>query len=84
VLIPTLIASPITAFNAHALASLVTVAGTTLSKRLTQLLTALVGARESEKDEATLVALDEAISALVSSLGDAEGLHTLMMLLLGW
>ena len=83
-LIPTLIASPITAFNAHALASLVTVAGTALSRRLTQLLTALAGARENEMNEETRVSVDDAISALVGSVEDAEGLHSLMMLLLGW
>lgn len=84
VLIPTLIAQPITISNARALASLVTVAGNALSKRLTQILTALVKSVESEQDEETAEAVDEAVQALLASVSDAEGLNTLMMMLLGW
>ncbi|KAG8757007.1 translational activator of GCN4 [Ceratobasidium sp. 428] len=84
VLIPTLIAQPITASNARAFAALVTVAGNALSKRLTQILTALVKSVESEQDEETAEAVDEAVQALLGSISDAEGLNTLMMLLLGW
>ncbi|KAG8682922.1 translational activator of GCN4, partial [Ceratobasidium sp. 394] len=84
VLIPTLIAQPITASNARAFASLVTVAGNALSKRLTQILTALVRSVESEQDEETAEAVKEAVQALLGSISDAEGLNTLMMLLLGW
>lgn len=84
VLIPTLISSPMTAFNARALAALVTVAGNALSKRLTVILSALVKVLEEEKDEELLVALDEALRALLGSIGDLEGLNTLMLLLLGW
>ena len=75
------------AFNARALASLVTVAGSALSRRLTVVLTALVKVNESqdvEKDEELKAAVDEAIHALMSSICDAEGLNTLMLLLLGW
>ncbi|KAG9080780.1 translational activator of GCN4, partial [Ceratobasidium sp. 370] len=84
VLIPTLIAQPITASNARAFASLVTVAGNALSKRLTQILTALIKSIESEQDEETAEAVKEAVQALLGSISDAEGLNTLMMLLLGW
>jgi hypothetical protein len=84
VLIPTLIATPITAFNARALASLVTVAGNALSKRLTTILTALIRAVESENDEVLKSDLNEAVLALLGSIGDAEGLQTLMLLLAGW
>ena len=77
-----------TEFNARALASLVTVAGNALSKRLTVVLTALVKVTESSKidsmDEELLIAVDEAIVALLSSISDAEGLNSLMLLLLGW
>ena len=75
------------AFNARALASLVTVAGTALSKRLTIILNALVKVAEgpdTDKDEELKSAVDEAIRALLSSVSDAEGLNTLMLLLLGW
>lgn len=71
-------------FNARALASLVTVAGNALSKRLTQVLGALVNFTEVDNDEELEEALDEAIRALLSSIADAEGLNTLMMLLLDW
>ena len=50
-MIPTLIATPMTVFNARALASLVTVAGNAPSKRLTVILSALIKVLEEEKDE---------------------------------
>lgn len=84
VLIPTLIATPMTVFNARALASLVTVAGNALSKRLTVILNALIKVLEEEEDEELLVALDETLRALLGSIEDPEGLNTLMLLLLGW
>lgn len=77
-----------TAFNARALASLVTVAGNALSKRLAIVLTALVKVTESSTtdsvDEELRVAVDEATVALLSSISDPEGLSSLMLLLLGW
>ena len=73
-----------TVFNAHALASLVTVAGNALSRRLMQVLGPLVGFYEADNDDELNSALDEAIKALLSSISDAEGLNTLMLLLLGW
>ncbi|PCH35750.1 ARM repeat-containing protein [Wolfiporia cocos MD-104 SS10] len=87
VLIPTLTAIPMTVFNARALASLVTVAGTALSKRLTVVLAAFAKVRESsdvETDEELKSAVAEAIRALLGSICDPEGLNTLMLLLLGW
>ena len=73
-----------TVFNARALASLVTVADSALSKRLTVILTALVKVVEDEKDEELLYAVDEALRALFGSINDPEGLNTIMLLLLGW
>ncbi|KAI6029055.1 armadillo-type protein [Pisolithus microcarpus] len=84
VLIPTLISTPMTTFNARALASLVTVAGNALSKRLTVILNALVKVFEEDNDEELLGAIDETLRALLGSIEDPEGLNTLMMLLLGW
>ena len=83
-LIPTLTAIPMTAFNARALASLVTVAGNALSRRLNVILTALVQVFEESDDEELSSAVDEALHASLSSVSDDEGLHTLMMLLIGW
>lgn len=76
-----------TVFNARALASLVTVAGSALSRRLNVILNALVkeleGQSKSEESELK-TALEEALHALLQSICDAEGLHTLMLLLLDW
>ncbi|KAG1731829.1 armadillo-type protein [Suillus paluster] len=84
VLIPTLIATPMTVFNARALASLVTVAGNALSKRLIVILGALVKVLEGGQDDELRNAIDEALRALLASIEDPEGLNTLMLLLLGW
>ena len=73
-----------TVFNARALASLVTVAGNALSKRLNQVLGALVGHLEENEDKELHEALIESITALLGSISDPEGLNTLMLLLLGW
>lgn len=73
-----------TVFNARALASLVTVAGNALSRRLTVILNALVKVSEDNNEEELATAVEEAIQALFSSINDAEGLNTLMMLLIGW
>jgi len=71
-------------FNARVLASLVTVAGNALSRRLTVILNSLVKVSESNIDDELREAVDEAIHALFSSVGDAEGLNTVMMMLIGW
>ncbi|KAF8959922.1 armadillo-type protein [Flammula alnicola] len=84
VLIPTLTAIPMTVFNARALASLVTVAGNSLSRRLTVILNSLVKVSEDDIDEELREAVDEAVRALFSSVNDAEGLNTVMMVLIGW
>ena len=71
-------------FNARALASLVTVAGNALSRRLTVILTSLIKVSEDDIDSELRLAVDEALHALLSSVGDPEGLNTVMLLLLGW
>ncbi len=75
------------AFNARALASLVSVAGSALSRRLTVILNALVKmheGKEVQEDEELKSAVDEAIRTLMASISDPEGLNSLMMLLLEW
>ncbi|KDR69874.1 hypothetical protein GALMADRAFT_913484 [Galerina marginata CBS 339.88] len=84
VLIPTLTAIPMTVFNARALASLVTVAGNSLSRRLTVILNSLVKVSEDDINDELREAVNEALSALFSSVNDAEGLNTVMMMLIGW
>jgi hypothetical protein len=73
-----------TVFNARALASLVTVAGNALNKRLTSILNPLVKVSEGDIDGELRTAVSEALRALLSSINDPEGLNTLMLLLLGW
>lgn len=84
VLVPTLIAQPITSFNARALAVLVRVAGTALNRRLSNILTALSKALDTEKDETILADLQTAVEALLGSVSDVDGLHQTMLQLLGW
>jgi hypothetical protein len=73
-----------TAFNVRALGTLVTVAGNALSKRLTQVLGALVSCLESRPNGELETAIEETFRALLSSIGDAEGLNSLMLILLDW
>ena len=82
VLIPNLITVPITAFNARALASLVTVAGPALNKRLTDILEALVESRVTEEDEETIEALKATTEAFLLSVDEDDGLHTLTVALM--
>ncbi|CDZ97184.1 Protein containing adaptin N-terminal region [Phaffia rhodozyma] len=84
VVIPTLITVPISAFNARALGSLVSVAGNALSRRLTPILTALVKSLETEKDEDIKAEVQETTKTLLKSVEDLEGINSLMMTLLGW
>jgi hypothetical protein len=73
-----------TVFNCRALASLVSVAGNALSRRLTVILNAIVKSMEDDKRQDIQDALDETLRSLLSSISDAEGLNTLMLVLLGW
>ncbi|EJT96915.1 ARM repeat-containing protein [Dacryopinax primogenitus] len=83
-LLPTLLATPITSFNARALKSLVSVAGRALSRRLNQILGTLVKALETENDEEIVIDIQQAVEALLGAIVDPEGLNTCMMILLGW
>ncbi|CEP19550.1 hypothetical protein [Parasitella parasitica] len=82
VLIPTLITVPISAFNARALASLVTVAGRALNARLTAILEALVQTLMAETDPETIDALKATTEAFLLSVSDEDGLHTLTVTLM--
>lgn len=83
ILIPTLIAPPISSFNAKALASLVEVAGSALNRRVAQILDALQKNYEDQQEEEVRVDLDAAIRSVLASISDTEGLHMLMLHLLG-
>jgi len=73
-----------TLFNAHALGSLVTMAGNALSRKLTVVVGALVHELETTTDEELRDAINETLETLLGSIIDAEGLNTLMLLLLEW
>jgi hypothetical protein len=76
--------APVTVFNVRALASLVTVAGNALNKRLTAILNALVQVKEDESDDELQSAVGEAHRAIFTSISDIEGLNILMMILIEW
>ncbi|KAI8814624.1 armadillo-type protein [Cladochytrium replicatum] len=78
VLIPTLIAKPITRFNARALGSLISVAGPALTRRLSTILSALLEAIVSQEEE--IEDLQATMKVLLMSVGE-DGLNTLMALL---
>lgn len=83
-MIPTLLSTPITAFNLRALGSLVSVAGSALNKRISVIVSALIKLKEEEKDEELLDECNGCLNMVFASLDEMEGLNTLMMLLLGW
>lgn len=83
ILIPTLIASPISAFHAKALGCLVEVAGTSLNRRLAQILDSLQKNAETQIDSDVKTEIAHTIRAVLASVSDTEGLHMLMLYLLG-
>ncbi|KAI9344272.1 armadillo-type protein [Obelidium mucronatum] len=78
VLIPTLLTTPITAFNARALASLISVAGSALNRRLGTILPVLMDALE--QNDHAVPDIREAIKVLLLSV-DEDGLYILMPIL---
>ncbi|CAG8952268.1 hypothetical protein HYFRA_00001008 [Hymenoscyphus fraxineus] len=81
-LIPTLTASPMSAFNAKALASLSTVAGSSITRRLPAILNALMDNIISCKDEELLTDLNASFDTVVLSIDEFDGLNTAMNVLL--
>jgi len=62
----------------------VAVAGNALSRRLNVIVGALVQELETTTDEELGDAIKETLETLLGSIVDAEGLNTLMLLLLEW
>ncbi|KAH9815238.1 armadillo-type protein [Melampsora americana] len=81
-LLPVLTKSPITAFNARALASLVSVSGSSVNKYLCGIVDGLRSAWLTERDEDTRSALDSSLRVLFDSIKESDALNTLMMHLL--
>lgn len=81
-LIPTLTASPISSFNAKALASLSTVAGSAMTRRLPTILNSLMDNIITCKDEDLKADLVAAFDTVVLSIDEFDGLNTTMSVLL--
>ncbi|PBP19360.1 50S ribosomal protein L19e [Diplocarpon rosae] len=81
-LIPTLTTSPISSFNAKALASLSTVAGSAMTRRLPSILNSLMDNIIICKDDELRADLDASFDAVVLSIDEFDGLNTAMSVLL--
>jgi hypothetical protein len=81
-LIPTLTASPITSFNAKALASLSTVAGPAMTRRLPSILNSLMDNIISCKDDELRADLESSFDGVILSIDEFDGLNTAMSVLL--
>ncbi|TLD20666.1 hypothetical protein PspLS_08639 [Pyricularia sp. CBS 133598] len=81
-LIPTLIAPPISAFNAKALASLSRVAGAAMNRRLPNIVNSLMDNLVNCKDDSLREELDASFHTVISSIDEYDGLNTVMNVLL--
>lgn len=81
-LIPTLTASPITPFNAKALASLSTVAGPAMTRRLPSILNSLMDNIIACKDDELRADLESSFDTVILSIDEFDGLNTAMSVLL--
>ncbi len=82
-LIPTLTTSPISSFNAKALASLSTVAGSAMTRRLPNILNSLMDNIIVCKDKELKDELDSSFDTVILSIDEYDGLNTTMSVLLG-
>ena len=78
ILIPTLLAPPIDAFRASALGSLAEVAGSSLYKRLSTIINALVDSLIKEEQPEEKNALEASLDKIFLSVTDEEGCHPLL------
>ena len=81
-LVPTLLTSPITSFNAKAIASLSQVAGSAMTRRLPVILNALMDNLISCKEDALRSDLDNSFDAILLSVDEFDGLNTAMSVML--
>ncbi|KAG0651944.1 translational activator [Hyphodiscus hymeniophilus] len=80
-LIPTLTTSPISSFNAKALASLSTVAGSAMTRRLPSILLSLMDNIISCQDDELRADLDASFDTVILSIDEYDGLNTAMSVL---
>lgn len=81
-LIPTLLSSPITSFNARALASLSKVGGTAMNRRLPTILNSLADNTITCKEADRKAELDGAFDAVLCSVDEYDGLNAAMSVML--
>lgn len=82
-LLPTLLISPISQFNARALASLSEVAGPAMTKRLPSTLNTLMDNLVNCKNDELRSDLEEAFDAILAFVDEFDGLNTAMATMLG-
>ena len=81
-LVPTLLISPISSFNAKAIASLSEVAGSAMTRRLPAILNALMDNIVNCKDEELRTDLETSFDTILSSVDEFDGLNTAMSVML--
>lgn len=81
-LIPTLTSSPISSFNAKALASLSQVAGTAMNRRLPNIINSLMDNIINATDEDLRGELEVSFDTVIQSIDEYDGLNTVMNVLL--
>ena len=81
-LVPTLLNSPISSFNAKALASLSKVAASAMTRRLPVILNAIMDNIVSCKEEALRQDLEDSFDAILISVDEFDGLNTAMSVML--
>ncbi|KAI1262663.1 ARM repeat-containing protein [Xylariaceae sp. FL1019] len=81
-LIPTLITPPISAFNAKALASLSRVAGSSMNRRLPNIISSIMDNIINTTDEELRSDLEGSLDTIVQSIDEYDGLNTVMNVLL--
>ncbi|PYH40127.1 putative translational activator [Aspergillus saccharolyticus JOP 1030-1] len=77
-LIPTLLTSPISAFNARALASLAEVASSAMTRRLPTILNSLMDNIVATKDEELRQELSSAFDTILVSVDESDGLNVMI------
>jgi len=82
-LVPTLLTSPITSFNAKAIASLSQVAGPAMTRRLPAILNALMDTLVTCNDEVLRSELEDSFDAILLSIDEFDGLNTAISVMLG-
>lgn len=81
-LVPTLLVSPITPFNARAIASLSQVAGPAMTRRLPAILNTIMGNLVACKDNDLRPDLEDSFDAILTSVDEFDGLNTAMSVML--